>query len=569
MRWVVVVCAALVTLLVRAGAAVSEQHQLSGGRSSLPDTSTTFSDRTSAAVTSEESSGLDPILTTSTPLQTSGLLHSAKVPSLHTPSTRLLQTWSAPAEAPPALLASTVPRGLLASQASPTTQASSPPYGASPVPQVKEKEKEVSEVPESFQSLQSVPPTPSVPQPSTASQPSSVLPALVRKQNVSEVLESLQQQTTGAVREPSVSQASITSQTSPVFQASEPKEEAPQVPELLQPLTTRTSQESPLSSTLQGISVSSAVTEREEIQEASRSRQPPTTRTFQEPSASTPSISQPFPVLQALVGRPTVSKASSASSASLETTVAPESSPTQELETPLNHRIEPSASLAAVKESEASLTSLTSAQTDGLINEFISVDDGQLASPESFKEYSDSLESLESQESNDLLTPLEASTVSGALEAAEASEENWMEEEDVDIPWPWMLFVLSGNTKVASRRQRDLGTYLRLNLAARLDADYNDVAINRILLTQDSILANISVEPSHLVGTGAVGLETLGQGNVTLLELSGHEFTVDRIIRVTELVDQRYVLPPHFAIIGYCFLSLRSINNTNSPPQPN
>ena len=104
-----------------------------------------------------------------------------------------------------------------------------------------------------------------------------------------------------------------------------------------------------------------------------------------------------------------------------------------------------------------------------------------------------------------------------------------------------MVFVLNGNATVAARRQRDLGTYLRLNLAARLDADYNDVAINRILLTPQAILANISVEPSHLVfgGTGAAGLEALGQGNVTLLELSGHEFQVDRIIRFDEIVDQR------------------------------
>jgi hypothetical protein len=36
-----------------------------------------------------------------------------------------------------------------------------------------------------------------------------------------------------------------------------------------------------------------------------------------------------------------------------------------------------------------------------------------------------------------------------------------------------MLFILNGNATVANRRQRDLGTYLRLNLAARLDADYN------------------------------------------------------------------------------------------------
>lgn len=103
--------------------------------------------------------------------------------------------------------------------------------------------------------------------------------------------------------------------------------------------------------------------------------------------------------------------------------------------------------------------------------------------------------------------------------------------------WPWMVFVLSGNATVAARRQRDLGTYLRLNLAARLDADYNDVAINRILLTGQSVLANISVEPSHLAASA--GLEALGRGNVTLLELSGNEFQVDRIIRFDGALDQR------------------------------
>ena len=67
------------------------------------------------------------------------------------------------------------------------------------------------------------------------------------------------------------------------------------------------------------------------------------------------------------------------------------------------------------------------------------------------------------------------------------------------------------------------------------------MAINRIILTPQAIVANISVEPSHLVygGTGAAGLEALGQGNVTLLELSGHEFQVDRIIRFDQVVDQR------------------------------
>ena len=124
------------------------------------------------------------------------------------------------------------------------------------------------------------------------------------------------------------------------------------------------------------------------------------------------------------------------------------------------------------------------------------------------------------------------------VDSLDASAEN-VKNEESDDPWPWLLFILNGNTTVASRRQRDLGTYLRLNLAARLDADYNDVVINRILLTQTKVMANISVEPSHLIGVGAIGLDALSQGNVTLLELSGQEFLVDRIIRADEFADQR------------------------------
>ena len=108
--------------------------------------------------------------------------------------------------------------------------------------------------------------------------------------------------------------------------------------------------------------------------------------------------------------------------------------------------------------------------------------------------------------------------------------------------WPWMVFVLTGNSTVAGRRQRDLGTYLRLNLAARLDADYNDVSINRIVVTAHAVVANLSVEPTYLNrdGMGAVGIESLAHGNVTLLELSGHEFQVERIIRCDDQsVDKR------------------------------
>ena len=115
-------------------------------------------------------------------------------------------------------------------------------------------------------------------------------------------------------------------------------------------------------------------------------------------------------------------------------------------------------------------------------------------------------------------------------------------ERRMTLSCPWILFVLSGNMTVASRRQRDLGTYLRLNLAARLDADYNDVVINRILLAHGKILANVTVEPIHLDSIGIIGLQTLSQGNVTILELSGHEFTVDKIVRADQLEDERYVL---------------------------
>lgn len=168
--------------------------------------------------------------------------------------------------------------------------------------------------------------------------------------------------------------------------------------------------------------------------------------------------------------------------------------------------------------------------------------------------YADAESSAESFDSAEFLssTPDPATTTSvSKLEpfptlairpsTADDKNSNLLPSATLSPFWPWMLFIINGNATVANRRQRDLGTYLRLNLAARLDADYNDVAINRILLTPQAIVANISVEPSHLVygGTGAAGLEALGQGNVTLLELSGHEFQVDRIIRFDEVVDQR------------------------------
>ncbi|XP_057364984.1 uncharacterized protein LOC130685674 [Daphnia carinata] len=167
--------------------------------------------------------------------------------------------------------------------------------------------------------------------------------------------------------------------------------------------------------------------------------------------------------------------------------------------------------------------------------------------------YADAESSAESFDSAEFLssTPFPVTTSVSKLapfptlpsrpSTADAKNNNVLPSATLSPFWPWMLFIINGNATVANRRQRDLGTYLRLNLAARLDADYNDVAINRILLTPQAILANISVEPSHLVygGTGAAGLEALGQGNVTLLELSGHEFQVDRIIRFDEIVDQR------------------------------
>ncbi len=91
------------------------------------------------------------------------------------------------------------------------------------------------------------------------------------------------------------------------------------------------------------------------------------------------------------------------------------------------------------------------------------------ADVESSAESFDSGESSSSYSSDSKLAPTQSSS--------STEDKNLLPISTSPLPipplWPWMLFILNGNATVANRRQRDLGTYLRLNLAARLDADYN------------------------------------------------------------------------------------------------
>ena len=91
------------------------------------------------------------------------------------------------------------------------------------------------------------------------------------------------------------------------------------------------------------------------------------------------------------------------------------------------------------------------------------------ADVESSAESFDSGESSSSYSSVSKLAPTQSSSLT--------EDKNLLPMSTTPLPipplWPWMLFILNGNATVANRRQRDLGTYLRLNLAARLDADYN------------------------------------------------------------------------------------------------
>lgn len=107
----------------------------------------------------------------------------------------------------------------------------------------------------------------------------------------------------------------------------------------------------------------------------------------------------------------------------------------------------------------------------------------------------------------------------------------------------WFLLLLAGNSTIVRLRQKDFAKYLKLNLAARLSLDYDEVKLNKVVLAPPRLMVNVSVVPSvlgnldeefdlneRLFGEEEAPLHKLAETNATLLELSGEEYHVVRFL---------------------------------------
>lgn len=139
---------------------------------------------------------------------------------------------------------------------------------------------------------------------------------------------------------------------------------------------------------------------------------------------------------------------------------------------------------------------------------------------------------------------------------------------DQNTPSRWFVLLLSGNSTVAQMRRTDFAKYLKLNLAARLSLEYDEVKINRVLVVPPRLMVNVSVVPvsertlsaAAAAAVAAVAsssfsswspsassdktsaaisdrvvedddpLHNLVETNATLMELSGEEYRVSRIV---------------------------------------
>ncbi|KAE9545664.1 hypothetical protein AGLY_001207 [Aphis glycines] len=138
---------------------------------------------------------------------------------------------------------------------------------------------------------------------------------------------------------------------------------------------------------------------------------------------------------------------------------------------------------------------------------------------------------------------------------------------DQNTPSRWFVLLLSGNSTVAQMRRTDFAKYLKLNLAARLSLEYDEVKINRVLVVPPRLMVNVSVVPvseraSSAASAAAVAavassslsswspstsdntaadvsdrvvedddsLHNLVETNSTLMELSGEEYRVERFM---------------------------------------
>jgi len=134
---------------------------------------------------------------------------------------------------------------------------------------------------------------------------------------------------------------------------------------------------------------------------------------------------------------------------------------------------------------------------------------------------------------------------------------------DQNTPSRWFVLLLSGNSTVAQMRRTDFAKYLKLNLAARLSLEYDEIKINRVLVVPPRLMVNVSVVPvsertSSAAAAAAVAaaassslsswspsasdktaaaisdravedddpLHNLVETNATLMELSGEEYRV-------------------------------------------
>lgn len=107
----------------------------------------------------------------------------------------------------------------------------------------------------------------------------------------------------------------------------------------------------------------------------------------------------------------------------------------------------------------------------------------------------------------------------------------------------WFLLLLSGNATIVQKRQKDFAKYLKLNLAARLSLEYDELRVNKVVLLPPRLMVNVSVVPSEndnfdeefdlnerLFGEEEAPLHKLAETNATLLELSGEEYHVVRFL---------------------------------------
>ncbi|KAF6210596.1 hypothetical protein GE061_013702 [Apolygus lucorum] len=107
----------------------------------------------------------------------------------------------------------------------------------------------------------------------------------------------------------------------------------------------------------------------------------------------------------------------------------------------------------------------------------------------------------------------------------------------------WFLLLLAGNSTIVRLRQKDFAKYLKLNLAARLSLEYDEVKLNKVVLAPPRLMVNVSVIPSgggnldeefdlneRLFGEEEAPLNKLAETNATLLELSGEEYHVVRFL---------------------------------------